>query len=257
MKKTFTILLTDDNKEFVQNLRDILELKGYKVLIANDGFQALDIVSTTPVDLILMDIKMPVMNGVETFKKIKSISPATPVIMLTAYALEELIQESIQEGAFACLRKPLDFDKLFTTIEHAIPKGSMILVVDDDENLCRNLLDILQQKGFRVSYALDSTSAIERIKTTAIDILLLDMKLPPLNGLETYIQIRDIRPQVVVVAITGFLSELEHMVKMMNQNGAYALLEKPINIDNLLSILKQIEHEIGTNIIKVDNQISG
>ncbi|MGA3012942.1 MAG: response regulator [Bacteroidales bacterium] len=257
MKKTFTILLTDDNKEFVQNLSDILELKGYKVLIANDGFQALDIISVRPVDLILMDIKMPVMNGVETFKKIKSISPVTPVIMLTAYALEELIQESIQEGAFACLRKPLDFDKLFTTIEHAIPKGSMILVVDDDENLCRNLLDILQQKGFRVSYALDSLSAIEKIKTTVIDILLLDMKLPPLNGLETYIQIREICPQVVVVAITGFLSELEHMVKMVQQNGAYALLEKPINIDNLLSILRQIEHQNGTNLFKIDNQVSG
>jgi len=101
MKKTFTILLTDDNKEFVQNLSDILELKGYKVLTANDGFQALDIIRVTPVDLILMDIKMPVMNGVETYKKIKKISPVTPVIMLTAYALEELIQESLQEGAFA------------------------------------------------------------------------------------------------------------------------------------------------------------
>ena len=253
MKKTFTILLTDDNKEFVQNLSDILELKGYKVLTANDGFQALDIIRVTPVDLILMDIKMPVMNGVETYKKIKKISPVTPVIMLTAYALEELIQESLQEGAFACLKKPLDFDKLFTTIEKAIPKGSMVLVVDDDENLCLNLFDILQDKGYRVSYALDSITAIERVKTTVIDILLLDMNLPPLNGLETYLKIRDFNPKVVVVVITGFLSEMGDMVKMVKQNGAYALLEKPINIDNLFSILEQIEHKIGTTLFKIDN----
>jgi DNA-binding NtrC family response regulator len=89
---------------------------------------------------------MPVMNGVETFKKIKKIKPTTPVIMLTAFALEELIQESLQEGAFACLKKPLDFDELFATIEQAIPNGSMILVVDDDENLCQNLLDVLAKK---------------------------------------------------------------------------------------------------------------
>ena len=257
MKKTFTILLTDDNKEFVQNLSDILELKGYKVLTANDGFQALDIIRITPVDLILMDIKMPVMNGVETYKQIKKISPVTPVIMLTAYALEELIQESLQEGAFACLKKPLDFDKLFTTIENAIPKGSMVLVVDDDENLCRNLLDILQDKGYRVSYALDSMTAIERVKTTVIDILLLDMNLPPLNGLETYLKIRDFNPQVVVVVITGFLSEMGNMVNMVKQNGAYALLEKPINIDNLFSILEQIEQKTGTTLFKIDNQVSG
>jgi len=244
MKKTFTILLTDDNKEFTQNLCDILELKGYSVLTASDGFQALDIIKVTPVDLILMDIKMPVMNGVETYKKIKRITPETPVIMLTAFALEELIQESIKEGAFACLKKPLDFDELFTTIEHAIPNGSMILVVDDDENLCQNLMDVLSEKGYRVTVAMDSTTAIEKVRKGIFDIMLLDMKLPPLNGLETYLKIRRLCPRIVVVIITGFLPEMEHMISMTRKNGAYALLEKPINIDNLLSILERIENMV-------------
>jgi len=241
MKKNFTILLTDDNKEFTQNLRDILELKGYAVLTASDGFRALDIIKTSPVDLILMDIKMPVMNGVETFKKIKQITPDTPVIMLTAFALEELIQESLQEGAFACLKKPLNFDELFATIEHAIPNGSMILVVDDDENLCRNLLDVLSKKGYRVTIAMDSTSAIEKVRKNVFDIMLLDMKLPPLNGLETYLTIRRICPNIVVVIITGFLSEMEEMIRMVRKNGVYALLEKPIDIDKLLVLLEQIQ----------------
>jgi DNA-binding NtrC family response regulator len=242
MKKKPTILLTDDNKEFTQNVSDILELKGYKVRIANDGFEALEIIKTSTVDLILMDIKMPVMNGVETFKKIKSINPEVPVIMLTAYALEELIQESLQEGAFACLKKPLDFDELFITIEQAIPNGSMILVADNNENLCQNLKDILIQKGYRVSIALDSTSAIEKVRTFAFDIMLLDMKLPPLNGLEVYLEIRRLCPGIVVVIITGFLAEIEKMVEMTRKAGAYALLEKPINIDTLLSLLEQIEN---------------
>ncbi|HZX63287.1 MAG TPA: response regulator [Bacteroidales bacterium] len=241
MKKKFTILLADDNKEFIQNLRDILELKGYAVLTASDGFHALDIIKASPVDLILMDIKMPVMNGVETYKKIKRITPKTPVIMLTAFALEELIQESLQEGAFACLKKPLDFDELFATIEHAIPDGSMILIVDDDENLCRNLMDILSKKGYRVSVAMDSISAIEKIKETVFDILLLDMKLPPLNGLETYLTIRKLCPNIVVVIITGFLPEMQEMIDLVKNNGAYTLLEKPIDIDKLLILLQQIE----------------
>jgi two-component system, NtrC family, response regulator HydG len=245
MKNAFTILLTDDNKEFAQNLCDILELKGYSVLTASDGFQALEIIKTSPVDLILMDIKMPVMNGVETFKKIKKINPDTPVIMLTAFALEELIQESIQEGAFACLKKPLDFDELFATIEHAIHKGSMILIVDDDVNLCQNLLDILSKKGYLVSFATDSTSAIEKVRTNVYDVMLLDMKLPPLNGLETYLTIHRLCPKIVVVIITGFVPEMEEMIKMTKNNGAYALLEKPIDIEKLLSILAQIENTHG------------
>jgi two-component system response regulator HydG len=240
MKKPI-ILLTDDNKEFTQNLSDILELKGYEVLTANDGFQALEIIKTSTVDLVLMDIKMPVMNGVETYKKIKAITPLVPVIMLTAYALEELIQESLQEGAFACLKKPLDFDELFATIEHAIPTGSMILVADDDEHLCQNLMEILSQKGYRVSVALDSTSAIEKVKTCVFDIMLLDMKLPPLNGLEVYLEVRRLCPGIVVVIITGFLTEVEKMIEMTRKAGAYALLEKPINIDTLLSLLEEID----------------
>ena len=240
MKKTFTILLADDNKEFTENLRDILELKGYSVLTASDGFQALETIKISSVDLILMDIKMPVMNGVETYKKIKKIIPNIPVIMLTAFALEELIQESIKEGAFACLKKPLNFTELFSTIEQAIHKGSMILVVDDDENLCKNLLEILTPKGYRVSFATDSLSAIEKVKKNTYDILLLDMKLPPLNGLETYLNIHQISPNVVVVIITGFLVEMEQMTDITWENGAYALLEKPISIDNLLSMLTKI-----------------
>lgn len=243
MKNIFTILLTDDNKEFSQNLQDILEFKGYTVLKAYDGFQALEIIKSTPVDLILMDIKMPVMNGVETYKKIKQIIPSIPVIMLTAFALEELIQEALNEGAFACLKKPIDFDDLFATIEQTIRKGSLVLVVDDDESLCQNLLDILTEKGYRVSFAFDDIDAIEKVKTKTYDIMLLDMKLPPLNGLETYLEIRKISPNIVVVIITGFLLEMENMINMARKNGAYALLEKPLNIDELITILEQIKSQ--------------
>ena len=240
MKKNFTILLTDDNREFTQNLSDILELKGYSVLTASDGFETLDIIKAAPVDLLLMDIKMPVMNGVETFKKIKKINPDLPVIMLTAFALEELIQESLHEGAFACLKKPLDFDELFATIEHAVSKGSMILVVDDDEDLCQNLMDVLSQKGYRVSIATDSISAIEKVRKNVFDIMLLDLKLPPLNGFETYLTVRRLCPNIVVVIITAFLPEEKEMVNTLKKSGAYALLEKPIDINNLLSVLEQI-----------------
>ena len=243
MKKNFRILLTDDNKEFTQNLRDILELRGYIVVTASDGFQALEIVKVVRVDLILMDIKMPVMNGVETYKKIKVISPSTPVIMLTAFALEELIQESLQEGVFACLRKPLDFDLLFSTIEKAIPGGSMLLVVDDDENLCHNLMDVLLKKGYRVSVAIDSTTALKEVRTAVYDVLILNLGLPPLNGLEIYLSIRRFCPNIVVVIITGYFAEMEETINIIKKEGAYAILEKPINIDYLLSILKEIENK--------------
>ena len=64
------ILVVDDNEEFCQNVADILELKDYTVIAAHDGFQAFELVKQNGFDLVLMDVKMPVMDGVETFKKI-------------------------------------------------------------------------------------------------------------------------------------------------------------------------------------------
>ncbi len=116
MEKKLKILVVDDNEDFCRNVEDILELKGYDVQSAHDGFKALEIVRHNGIDLVLLDIKMPVMNGVETFRKIKELAPGTPVIMITAYAVEELIRDSLREGVFGILRKPLDFDKLFLSL---------------------------------------------------------------------------------------------------------------------------------------------
>lgn len=241
MNEKIKVLVVDDNEEFSQNVKDILELKGYEVQRAIDGFKALDIVKQEVIDLVLMDIKMPVMNGVETFKKMKEIVPSTPVIMVTAFAVEELIRKSLRYGAFTCLRKPLDFNRLFSTLEQATVNGSMILVVDDNENLCENIKDVLSQKDYRVDSATDGNVAIRKAEENSFDIMLLDMKLPPINGLETFLKIRDIRPDVAVIIITGHMMEMGDMVENVLQKSAYACLEKPINMDQLILLLEKIE----------------
>ena len=240
MTEKLKILIVDDNEEFAQNLKDVLELKGYIVMTATDGFKALEFLKEDGFHLVLMDIKMPVMNGVETFKNMKTIAPDTPVIMMTAFAVEELIRESLQNGAFGVLRKPIDFEKLFKLIENVTGVGSMILIVDDDDNLCENIKDVLVDKGYRVSIALDGDSAIEKARENDYDVMLLDMKLPPLNGLETYLGIRDFRPKLIVIIITGYTKEMSVMVDETLRGGAYTCIEKPIDMDRLIAVLEKI-----------------
>ena len=243
MPEKSTILVVDDNKEFCQNVSDILEQKGYEVVSAYDGFKALELVKQNGFVLVLMDIKMPVMGGVETFKKIKEVAPDTPVIMVTAYAVEDLIREALREGAFGSLKKPLDFDQLFKLVERAIPNGELILVVDDDKNLCASLKDALDDKGYRVCVAYDGNIAIEKAQKSNFDIILLDLKMPVLNGLETYLSIRDFRPNVVVIIITGYLKEMDNLVQQALQENAYTCLEKPIDIDELFTLLERINEQ--------------
>ena len=231
------ILIVDDNQEFCANLSDILELKGYEAVTAYDGFQALDMARQDSFDLVLMDVRMPVMDGVETFKKLEVIAPETPVIMMTAFAVEELIRDALREGAFGSLRKPLDLDRFFALIEAALPNGALILVVDDDEGFRANLQDILAEQDYRVFAAKDGETAIRKARERNFDVIILDLKLPALNGLETYLAIKEFRPDVVAIAITGYASEMSEMVQEIVDKQAYVCLEKPLNMDRFIGLL--------------------
>ncbi len=250
MSEKSRILVVDDNEEFCQNVADILGLKDYEVAVAYDGFNALEMVKQNGFDLVLMDIKMPVMDGVETFKKVKEMAPATPVIMVTAYAVEELIRQALREGAFGALKKPLDFNQVFELIERATPNGELILVVDDDESLCANMEDVLSNKGYRVSVAYDGNIAIENAEKNNFDVMLIDLKLPALNGLETYLSIRDFRPNAVAIIITGYPQEMGDLAQQALQGNAYACLEKPVNMDELVSLLERIKEEKEKGLLK-------
>ncbi len=110
--------------------------------------------------------------------------------------------------------------------------------------------DVLSKKNYRVSIAHDGNMAIEKAEKNNFDIILLDMNLPALNGLETYLSIRDFRPNVVVIIITGYLKEMDKLVQQALQENAYTCLEKPIDIDRLLSLLVQIKEQKNKGTLK-------
>ena len=114
-----SVLIVDDNSELCETLADILEMPGFYVESAKGGEEGIKRVKERFFDVVLMDVKLPRMNGVEAFKTIKKISPKTRAIMMTAYAVEELIKEALNECAFAVLHKPFEMDKMLDLIERA------------------------------------------------------------------------------------------------------------------------------------------
>jgi len=244
MSKKLKVLVVDDNRDFCRNVSDILELKGYEVVTAYGGLNALELVKKDGFDVVLMDVKMPVMDGVATFKKMKEVAPHIQVIMVSAYAVEELVREALREGAFGALRKPLDFDELFAILERTgAGSGAMVLLADDDENLCANVKDILEDRGYRVKVAHDGGMAVEQARKNNFDIMLLDLKMPVLNGLEAYLAIRDFRPDVVAIMITGYQQETSKLAQQALQENAYICLEKPIDMVELVVLLERIKEQ--------------
>ena len=116
MAKT-NILVVDDLRSIRLNLGGILEDEGHNVVTVGNGYQAIEAVKKTHFDVVFMDIKMPGINGVQTFREIKKIDPKAAVIMMTAYSVEDLVREALEEGAYAILYKPFDIDRIIALIE--------------------------------------------------------------------------------------------------------------------------------------------
>jgi DNA-binding NtrC family response regulator len=117
MDDKVSILIVDDETGMRETLYDILEDMGYHTAIAVDGHEAIQKVKDNAFDVILMDVKMPGMDGVETFKQIKGIQPDAAVVMMTAYAVEDLIKDALFEGAYGVLYKPLDMERVISVID--------------------------------------------------------------------------------------------------------------------------------------------
>ncbi|PKN89491.1 MAG: two-component system response regulator [Deltaproteobacteria bacterium HGW-Deltaproteobacteria-1] len=115
-----TILVVDDESSHRMMLKAHLGEEGYEVIEASDGQEAVDLVSQHFYDLILMDIRMSIMDGIEALHRIKKISPSLPIIMMTAYGSIESAVATLKSGADDYLTKPLDMDELLLKIEKVL-----------------------------------------------------------------------------------------------------------------------------------------
>ncbi len=114
------ILVVDDDPSHLTVLKTIIKSWGYTVSSTDDGTHAVESVKERPFDLILMDVRMAQMSGIEALKKIKDYNPAIPILIMTAYSSVDSAVEALKAGAYDYLTKPLDFEVLKLTLERAL-----------------------------------------------------------------------------------------------------------------------------------------
>lgn len=119
------ILVIDDERSIRNTLRDILENESYKVDDAENGIEGLKLVNSKKYDVILLDIKMPKMDGIEVLEHILKVTDA-PVVMISGHGTIETAVEAIKKGAYDYIAKPLDLNRLLTTIRNALDKSTLI-----------------------------------------------------------------------------------------------------------------------------------
>lgn len=126
MSSKTTILITDDEQSIRNALKEILEFEDYATLEAENGEEALQKVQEERVDLVMLDIKMKGMDGIEVLEKLKQTKPEIPVIMISGHGTIKIAVEATKFGAFDFLEKPPDLNRLLTSVRNALKSGELI-----------------------------------------------------------------------------------------------------------------------------------
>lgn len=121
------LLIIDDEKSIRRTLREILEYEKYLVDEAADGIEGIAMIQKNKYDVVLCDIKMPKMDGIEVLDKIMQMSPETAVVMVSGHGNIETAVEAVKKGAFDFIAKPLDLNRLLVTIRNAMDKTTLVL----------------------------------------------------------------------------------------------------------------------------------
>jgi len=150
-----TILVTDDEKSIRNSLREILEFENYSVLEADGGEAALAQVRDKAIDLIILDIKMKGMDGIEVLEKVKEIQPNVPVIMISGHGTIKIAVEATKIGAFDFIEKPPDLNRLLISVRNALSRNELI---QENKRIRTELNNVTEMVG--------ESSAISRIKKT-------------------------------------------------------------------------------------------
>jgi DNA-binding NtrC family response regulator len=123
--KNFNVLLVDDELEFLETLVKRLTKRGLNISTAKSGEDALAIIRGQAIDVAVLDVRMPGIDGIQTLREIKKLDPLMEVIMLTGHASLEVAIAGMELGAFDYLMKPADIDELFYKLQDAFKKRTM------------------------------------------------------------------------------------------------------------------------------------
>jgi two-component system, NtrC family, response regulator HydG len=239
MKNRLSILIVDDDKRMTSTLADILTVAGYNTEQAGSAQIALEKVNQEDFDCILTDFRMPGMDGVAFHKLLHKEKPGLPVVLMTAFAADEIIQRGLDEGVVGVLNKPLDISQMLGFFA-ALAEHQTIAIVDDDSAFCKTLGEILNKRGFSTEIETNPHANMNLLVSDA-QVVMLDMKLNSVSGLDILKGIRRGYPELPVLLITGYRAEMEESIRIAMENSAFTCLYKPLEINDLLLLLEDFQ----------------
>lgn len=233
-----TVLIIDDNMEMAANLQEILEDEGVRVDVAQDGYEALSKLDQIGFDLVITDIRMPGMSGIDVLKTVQQRWPRLPVIVMTAYSADATLEEAYTAGALDVLAKPVDIERVIGLVERVTEPNAPVLLVEDDRNLRVTLAETLLDIAKVVPHSASTVADALRL-ATEIDfrVAIIDLRLPDGDGVTLAAALKARQPELAVVYITGYAGQHDALVEMLKAPQMH-LLEKPFQPVRLLELVR-------------------
>jgi len=287
------LLLVDDEKDYVKAMAERMQMRDVSSRVALSGDEALRMIENEAPDVMVLDLRMPGIDGMEVLERVKRDHPRVQVIILTGHGSEKEEEAARRLGAFEYLQKPTDTNDVLKTVRAAWKKslrflkeskdefdrsmtaaalaeggapeiaqeimrdpgqeeettpaptpreldtsarGLNVLFVDDEEDFVRTMAERMEMREVGSEVALSGTQALQMLESEIPDVMVLDLRMPGLDGIEVLRRVKDTYPQVEVIIMTGHGSERDE--EEARKLGAYDYLRKPVDINDLMEIIR-------------------
>ena len=233
-----SILIVDDEKNLRNTLADILTGEGYEVATAESGEKAVKMFEKRPYDLVLMDVRMPGMDGMEAFRIIRRRRRDAQVVMMSAYSMDHLRRRCLDEGAVAFVRKPLDVEGLVKLIRGT--REMTILAVEPEPFVPGEVSDRLRRDGYRLLVVRTPEEALEMVRQIHSDVVLLDEVLCRANAGGLCAAIRAATPSSRIVLVASAGAAPDSAPARVPGPSYDACLVKPLRMEDVLALLARM-----------------
>lgn len=283
------VLLVDDEEDYVKAMAERMDMRDLQSQIALSGEEALAALDEDPPDVMVLDLRMPGMQGMEVLERVRKEHPHIQVIILTGHGGEKEEKEARRLGAFEYVQKPADTSDLVNTIQGAwrrsiqvakellreskegfdrsmtaaaLAEGGMpedaaeimdptppmteeapgpgalkVLLVDDEEDYVRTMAERMEMREVGSDVALNGEAAFTALEEDIPDVMVLDLKMPGMGGMEVLERVRKEYPDIQVIILTGHGSDAEEVEA--RRLGAFDYLQKPVDINDLMESVRK------------------
>ncbi len=249
------VLVIEDDGAALSYLTTFIGKEGFEVLSAASGEEGLEKFKKEKPDVVITDYKMAGLTGLDIMRKVHALDKNVQIIFITAFGGTEIAISAMQEGALDYLKKPIDLAQLLIALGRAKEKITdnrkdvlypTVLVVDDEDDarnyICRYLKK--EKEGYHICSASNGVEAVEFFRNQKVDVLLIDLKMPQMGGIQALHEIRGMTDDFESIILTGHGDESDAIQAL--RHGTMNFLKKPIDLEELTINIEKALEKLGT-----------